>query len=88
MSELGTITVTAKSRRETAPDIKLPNGKTLTPRVRFAGEIGACEKTVTRMNFATVYITGLAYIERESGLQELASRARRRNESPKRRRRG
>jgi hypothetical protein len=85
MSDIVTNTA-AGSRRETAPDITLPNGKTLTPRVRFAAEIGACDKTVARMNFATAYIAGLAYIERESCLQELAGRARRRNEPQKRRR--
>jgi hypothetical protein len=77
-------TDTLPSRRETAPDIKLPNGKTLTPRARFAGNIGTCDKTVARMNLATVYIAGIAYVEREGGLQEIAERAVRRNEPAKR----
>jgi hypothetical protein len=86
MSDIVTTTDAAGSRRETAPDITLPNGKTLTPRVRFAAEIGACDKTVARMSFATAYIAGLAYIERESSLQELAGRARRRHVEPAKRR--
>jgi hypothetical protein len=85
MSDIATTTAAA-SRRETAPDIKLPNGKTLTPRARFGGEIGACDRTVKRMNLETVYVAGIAYVERESSLQEIASRARRRNEPQKRRR--
>jgi hypothetical protein len=75
----------AKSRRETAPDIKLPNGKILTPRARFADEIAVCERTVTRMNLATVYIGNLAYVERQGSLEELGDRARRRNEPAMRR---
>lgn len=71
--------------REARADIQLPNGKTLTPRFRFAAKIGACDKTVARMNLPTTYIVGIPYIEDESSLQEIAGRARRRNEPAKRR---
>lgn len=84
MSDIVTNTAAAGSRRDTAPDIKLPNGKTLTPQIKFAAKIGACEKTVQRMNFETVYIAGVAYVEEERSLKELVDRARRRNEPAKR----
>lgn len=82
MSDIVTATATtapAVSRRDTAPDIPLPNGKKLTPRVRFAGKIGASEKAVQRLKFETFYIAGIAYIEEEGSLQKLVDRARRRN---------
>lgn len=67
------------------PDIKLTNGKTLRPRARVARDLSVHEKTVTRGNYKTVYVGGVAYLELETTLDDIAAGLRRANEPPKRR---
>jgi hypothetical protein len=67
------------------PDIKLPNGKTLRPRARIARDLPVHEKTLTRGNHPTVYVAGVAYLELETTLADIAGNLRRRNEPAKRR---
>jgi hypothetical protein len=74
-------------RRTSRPDIPLPSGKTLTPRIKFAESIGLSDDTVRKMNLPTTYIGSVAYVPRDASLREIASRTKRRNEPPARRRR-
>lgn len=72
-------------RANTRPDI-LIDGKAWRPRKRFATEtVKASDKTVARMNPRTAYIAGVAYVPVEESLRDIAARAHRRNEPPKRR---
>jgi hypothetical protein len=59
----------------------------LTPRIKFAQSIGLSDDTARKMNLPTTYIGSVAYVPRKASLQEIASRAKRRNEPAKRRRR-
>jgi hypothetical protein len=74
-------------RRENRADITLPNGEVLTPRIKFAQSIGLSDDTVRKMNLPTIYLGSVAFIARDASLKEIASRAKRRHEPPKRRRR-
>jgi hypothetical protein len=67
------------------PDIKLRNGKTLRPRARIARDLPVHEKTLTRGNHKTTYIAGVAYLELETTLDDIAAGLRRRSEPAKRR---
>ncbi|THD58767.1 MAG: hypothetical protein E7813_25770 [Bradyrhizobium sp.] len=73
--------------RDTRPDITLPNGKLIKPRVRIAKENGLCEKTVQRMNPETVFVGGVAYCDPVEVLEMIGGNLNRRNAPPKRRRR-
>jgi hypothetical protein len=75
------------SRKEDRPDIHLPDGETLEPRIKFAARVGISDKTAQRLNLPTVFIAAVAYVKRNASLELLASRARRRNEPPARHRR-
>lgn len=59
----------------------------LEPRANFAGEMGVCDKTASRMNLPTTYLGGVAYVARNASLKIVAERVRRRNQ-PQQRRRG
>jgi hypothetical protein len=68
------------------PKIRLPDGRILQTRASFANELGVAEKTVSRQNHETWVIGGIAYIQPNSALKQIASRARRRRNEPPRRR--
>jgi hypothetical protein len=68
------------------PDIKLPNNEIGQARARFAHDTGVSEDAVKDMNLPTFYFGGVAYVLVNASRQELAARARRRNEPPQRRR--
>jgi len=72
--------------RDTRPDITLPNGTILQPRVRIAARAGVCEKTLARMNLPTTYIGGVAYGDPDDMLKEIGASLKRKNQPPKRRR--
>ena len=74
-------------RCDTRPDITLPGGEVLTPRIKFAQSIGLSDDTARKMNLATTYIGSVAYVPRNASLMAIASRTKRRNEPPARRRR-
>lgn len=78
--------ITSRLTRDSRPDITLPNGRILTPRARLAKEVGVAEKTIARKNSATVYVGGVAYVDRDSALNDIAKGLRRRNEPAKKRR--
>jgi hypothetical protein len=74
------------SNRHARPDIQLLND-IARPRSRFAQEnLNCCDKTAARMNLPTLYIRGVAHVLVAASLREIAARARRRNEPPRRRR--
>jgi hypothetical protein len=75
-----------KVRKEERPSIQLPDGEVLDPRVRFAAGVGLSEKSLVKLNLPTTYIGACAYVKRNASLELIASRARRRNEPPRRRR--
>jgi hypothetical protein len=75
-----TTTVHKPRKPRPRPEIKLPNGDFLVPRVDFASELGVCEKTVVRMNLPTTYLGTVAYIQHNASLEVIASTVRRRNE--------
>jgi hypothetical protein len=68
------------------PDITLPNGHVLTPRKRFAKELKVHPRSLARGNHETVYIGGVAYLDRDAALLDIAGKLARRNEPPTRRR--
>jgi hypothetical protein len=70
---------------EDRPDIRLSDGRILTPRARLADEIKVNERSLARRNPETVLIGGVAYVERERTLQDIADGLKRRNAEPKRR---
>jgi hypothetical protein len=70
---------------EDRPDIRLSDGRVLTPRARLADEIKVNERTLARRDPETVYVGGVAYVDRERTLQDIAQGLKRRNEPPKRR---
>jgi hypothetical protein len=72
--------------RYTRPDIILPNGKKLRPRVRIAEDAGVCEKTLARMNLPTIYWGGVAYGDPDDMLKEIGDSLKRKNQPHKRRR--
>ncbi len=75
--------------RQSRQDIVLPDGETLTPRVKFANDdIGVSERTAARMNLPTTYIGGVAYVARNASLRVVAERVARRNQPARRTRRG
>jgi hypothetical protein len=77
-------TTPAARRVRHRPHIQI-DGDTWKPRSEFAhGELNS-EKTVARMNLRTAYIAGVAYDPVQESLREIAARARRRNEPPRRR---
>lgn len=75
----------SRPTRDTRPDITLPDGRVLTPRARLAKEIDVHERTLARGNHKTVYIAGVAYLDRTSALQDIAGKLERRKQPPKRR---
>jgi hypothetical protein len=73
-------------RREDRPDIKLPNGEILTPRIKFADDVKLSEDTLRKLNLPTVYLAGVAHVKKNASLMLIANGAKRRNEPPARRR--
>lgn len=69
--------------KHTRPDITLPDGRVLTPRERLAGEVKVHPRAFVRKNTATVYVGGVAYVDRAVALMDLAGDLRRRNEPQK-----
>jgi hypothetical protein len=65
------------------PDIKLPDGKILKPRARFADEMGVSERTIKRLNPLTTYISNVAYVESDATLQLFADSLKQRNQPPR-----
>jgi hypothetical protein len=76
----------ATYRRELRPDITLPNGKVLRPRVRVATDLNVSERTIARMNVPTTYVGNISYIDVEATLKIIGDTLVRRNQPPKRRR--
>ncbi len=74
-------------RRHVRRHIPMPGGKTLIPRAEFADILGEDERTTRRRNPPTIYIGGVAYVEREGSFQIIAAGVKRANQSasPKRR---
>lgn len=68
------------------PDIVLPDGRILTTRERLAGELRVNPRTLARGNHATVYVAGVAYLDRDGALRDIAGNLRRRQQPPKPRR--
>ena len=78
-----------KARRFQAaqrPDIVLPDGRVLKPRLKIADELGISERTVRRMNANTTFVGNVAYVDESSVLQLIADTIERRNK-PRRGRR-
>jgi hypothetical protein len=73
--------------RDTRPDIKLPDGRTLTPRARAAKKKGIHDRTLARKNPKTTYIGGVAYVDDDETSLDLAKDLKRRCEPVKPRRR-
>jgi hypothetical protein len=86
MSDIST-TNTPRRTRETRPNIELPDGEILEPRLNFADELGICDKSAQRMNLPTTYVGGVAYVARNASLKIVAERIQRRNQPTRRRRR-
>jgi hypothetical protein len=74
-------------RKHERPNIKLPDGDVLMPRAKFARSIGLSDDTVRDMNLPTVIVAAVAHVRRNASLMAIASRTKRRNEPPARRRR-
>jgi hypothetical protein len=73
--------------RQSRQDIVLPDGETLTPRVKFANsDLGISERTAVRMNLPTTYIGSVAYVARNASLRIVAEHVARRNQPQQRRR--
>lgn len=68
------------------PSIELPNGEILQPRASLARELGISDKTAARQNWPTCLVGGIAYVQRNAALKQIAARVKRRNEHPTRRR--
>jgi hypothetical protein len=76
----------SKKRRSTKrPHIQIA-GQTWKPRSMFAADdLGISDRTARRMNFRTALIGGIAFVPVEESLRDVAARARRRNDPPRRR---
>ena len=68
------------------PAIELPNGEILQPRAALARELGISDKTAARQNWPTCLVGGIAYVQRNEALKQIAAKFKRRNEPAKRRR--
>lgn len=79
--------VTPRRTRHTRPDIRLPDGRTLTPRANLAAEAGICDATLRRINPPTTYLGCVAYVDRDGTLQLIGDTVSRPNQPPKRHRR-
>jgi hypothetical protein len=77
----------ARPHKHERPDIELPDGDVLMPRIKFARLIGMSDDSVRDMNLPTVIVAAVAHVRRDASLKEIASRVKRRNEPPARRRR-
>jgi hypothetical protein len=88
MTGIGTAVpaTTTTSRTRKRPILQI-DGNTWKPREAFATDLGVSEKTAQRLNLKTMYVGGVAYVPVEESLREIASRARRRNEPSRHRRR-
>jgi hypothetical protein len=87
MSDVSVVTGAGRAPRLKVrqPKTDLPlieiDGRIWQPRKKLAAEIGICDASLKRMNVLTTYIGRVSYICREEALREIASRARRRNET-------
>jgi hypothetical protein len=79
---------TPRLTKDNRPDIELPDGRVLTPRKILAKKLKVHERTLQRGNHQTTYIAGVAYLDRNAALNDIAAGLRRRNEPPRRARRG
>lgn len=87
MSDLTTDTI-SRYRPKARRRIIIDNEEWI-PRKDFAeDDLGIVDRTAARMNFETMYVSGIAYIPRGKSLREMAAKAQRRNEPAKRRRGG
>jgi hypothetical protein len=75
-----------RSDIEKRPDIELPDGEILTPRVKFAESVGLADRTAQRLNLPTTYVGNVAYVARNASLKQIGARVKRRNEPARRRR--
>jgi hypothetical protein len=62
------------------PDISLPDGEVLQPRVNFAASMGDSEKTITRLKLPTTYVGNVAYVLRQASLKIIGDKAERPNQ--------
>jgi hypothetical protein len=88
MSDAATAPTQRHWKREDRPDILLPDGEVLRPRVKFADDVKLSEDTLRKMNLPTVYVGGVAHVKQNASLMLIAGGARRRNEPALHRRRG
>jgi hypothetical protein len=75
---------TAKRRLVAGRSIAIGDD-TLIPRRQLAAELGMTDQAIARLNLRTVIIARVAHVMRNASLQEIASRAKRRHEPPRRR---
>ena len=80
------LNIPTRQTRDTRPDITLPDGRTLTPRARLAKKVKLSERTIARLNTATTYVGGCAYVDHDATLLDIVGKLKRRNEQPKKRR--
>ncbi len=80
------LAIPSRPTSDDRPDITLPNGHVLTPRTRFAKELKVHPRSLARGNHKTVYIGGVAYLDRDAALLDIAGKLERRNQPPNRRR--
>jgi hypothetical protein len=80
VTELSPTTTASRPTRETRPNINLPDGEVLQPRVKFCRELGIVEKTAMRWDLPGMIVGGVAYLAREASLKIIAGRVRRRNQ--------
>jgi hypothetical protein len=71
--------------RDNRPDIKLGDGRILTPRTRLAEECGISDRNAARKLTEVFYIGGVAYADRASGLKDIVGKPQRRNQPPRKR---
>jgi hypothetical protein len=85
--EVATAAARAPRSRVRQPKVDLPaieiDGETWKPRKTFATDVGVCDTTVKRWGLRTSFLAGVAYINVQEGLREIASRVRRRNDTPR-----
>jgi hypothetical protein len=68
-------------QRHVRRHIQLPDGRVLMPRAEFADDIlGEDERTTRRRNLPTVYIAGVAYVDRDRSLDIVAEGVKRPNQ--------
>jgi hypothetical protein len=67
------------------PEIAIPDDVLIQRKLFARTVLGVSERTTTRMDLPTTFISGIAYVARDASIKIVADQVRRRNQPVKRR---